>query len=319
MGPGDTSRDEIFSRIKEIFDTEVLKEKLVSIIGLGTGGSLAAVELTKCGVRRFYLADFDRLEIHNIVRHACGMRDIGKYKTEAVKDAILNINPEAEVNCFNVDVIDNKSILREMIREADLLLPCTDTENSKYIINEYCIKLWEEEGIAIPAIYAGAYERAFGGDVMRVIPGETPCYDCIIGSIQKLSFFESKPKGPVPYSDLESSEGFKAEPGLGLDVHFIVLIQTKLALLTLLRGTDSQLEDIPYNFLFWGNRKEWIFSEPFKCIFANVQKREDCPTCARWLVQEDELGMTREQIEKEARIILKEIPKIDPASTDNET
>lgn len=319
MSNNNSIRNDIFSRINDLFETDVLKEKLVSIIGLGSGGSLSAIELAKCGVGRFYLADYDRLEIQNVARHACGIRDIGRYKTVAVKDAILNINPEAEVNCFNVDITKDISILKKIIGEADILLPCIDTERSKYQINQFCMKLWNEERVSIPAIYAGVYERAFGGDVMRVIPGETPCYDCVIGSVQQATFSDSKPKGPVPYSDLESSEGFKAEPGLGLDLHFIALIQAKLSLLTLLRGTDSQLEDIPYNFILWGNRKEWIFKEPFKCVFANIEKRENCPTCAKWETLENDLGMTRNQIEKEAKKILNQIPEIDPISSDNET
>lgn len=304
-------QDEIFSRIKGIFETEILKDKVVTIIGLGTGGSLAAVELAKCGVRRFLLVDFDTLEVHNVIRHACGIRDLGRFKTEAVRDAILNINPEADIECSNVDILEKQSLMERLIRSADIVLVCTDSERSKYRINAFCIKLWREEGIVVPAVYAGAYERAFGGDVMRVIPGETPCYDCVVGTVQQMSIFESKPKAPVVYSDVESAEDFIAEPGLSLDVHFIVLIQAKLALLTLLRGTDSKLEDISYNFLFWGNHREWIFKEPFKCIFANVQKRDNCPTCSVWDYKEKELDMTREQIENEAKELLNGLPKID--------
>lgn len=303
--------DEIFSRIDGLFETDVLKDKLVTVIGLGSGGSFVSVELARCGVSRFYLADFDQLEIHNVARHACGMRDVGKYKTEAIMDAILNINPAASIQCFNIDVTKEKAVLKQMIKDCDVLLACTDSEYTKYIINEICIELWQEEGVVVPAIYAGAYERAFGGDVIRVIPGETPCYDCVIGSIQQLEFYKSKPLGPVAYSNFESAEEFHAEPGLGLDVHFIALIQAKVALLTLLRDTDSILEDVPYNFLLWGNRKEWIFPEPFKCIYAHVHKRKNCPTCAKWVFPENELGMNREEIEGEAKDLLDTLPKVD--------
>jgi molybdopterin/thiamine biosynthesis adenylyltransferase len=252
---------------------------MVTIIGLGTGGSLAAVELAKCAVGKFRLIDFDRLEAHNVVRHACGVRDLGRLKTEAVKDVILNFNPFAIVECHDVDVLDRSANLLELVIGSDMVLACTDSERSKYAINRCLMSLWFQRQIAIPAVYAGAYERAFGGDIMRVMPGESPCYDCVIGSLQQLPFMETMPKSAVPYSGLENSEGFRAAPGLGLDVHFIALIQAKLALMTLLRGTNTVLSDIPYNFLFWGNRKEWIFPEPFKCIFARTENRADCSTC----------------------------------------
>lgn len=305
------SHNALFSRIDGIFETDILKDKRITVVGLGSGGSFASIALARCGVSRFYLADFDKLEIHNVSRHVCGIRDIGRYKTEAVKDAILNINPAAEAECFNVDVTEETATLEWMIENSDLLLPCTDSEESKYIINDVCIRLWHEKGISIPAIYAGAYERAFGGDVMRVIPGETPCYDCVIGSIQQLECFDSKPMESVAYSNIESTEHYQAEPGLGLDIHFIALIQAKIALLTLLRNTESLLEDIPYNFLLWGNRKEWIFPDPFKCIYANVHKRKNCPTCDKWALLENELGMNRKQIEEEAEAVIATLPKGD--------
>ena len=301
--------DDIFSRIKQIFDVNTLKNKLVTIIGLGTGGSLVAVELAKCSVGWFRLLDFDKLKIHNIIRHACGIRDVGRFKTEAVKESILNINLGAEIETFNVDAVENTEIIDKLIRGSDLLLICTDTELSKYKINEYCVELFHEEKIVIPAIYAGAYERAFGGDVMRVIPGETPCYDCVIGAVQQSTSWESKPQKKIVCGRLESAEDFKAEPGLGMDVHFIALIQAKLALLTLLRGSGSNLEDIPYNYLLWGNRREWIFKEPFKCIFANVTKRKNCPTCSKWESWEENLSMTRSQMKREAKVLIKGLPK----------
>lgn len=300
-------RSEIFSRIEGIFETDILKDKLVTIIGLGTGGSMAAVELAKCAVGRFRLVDFDILEVHNVSRHACGLRDIGRLKIEAIRDEILNINPDAKIKIFNTDITKNIELLDQILKGSDMVLPCTDNERSKFIINSRLIKFWKEEKISIPAVYAGAYKRAFGGDIMRVIPGETPCYDCVIGALKKTFIWKSIPKSKVAYSDLESSEDFKAEPGLGLDVHFIVLIQVKLALLTLLRNTKSELEDIKYNFIFWGNRKEWIFDKPLNTKFANINYRKDCYTCQ--VDYEDELGLTKDEIKEKAKEILNNIPE----------
>ena len=299
----------LFSRIQGLFETGILCRKKVTIIGLGSGGSCVATELAKCGVSHFNLIDYDILKLHNVIRHVCGTRDVGRLKTDAVKDAILNINPEADVSCIHADILEDESVLHRSVRSADLVLICTDSERSKYRINQYCIRLWQEEGLQVPAIYAGAYERAFGGDIMRVIPGETPCYDCVIGAVQNLSSYESKPKGKVDYSNIDNSSGFKAEPGLGLDVYFIALIQAKVGLLTLLRGSESKLEDIPYNFLMWGNRKEWIFTEPFKCIYANTEKREDCPTCGSGKDLLDQYGIDPENVEAEAEKLLHSLPQ----------
>jgi molybdopterin/thiamine biosynthesis adenylyltransferase len=288
----------IFARLGDIFDARVLADRTVTVIGLGTGGSFAAVELARCAVGSFRLVDFDRLELHNVARHACGVSDLGRLKTEAIRDAILNVNPAAKIDCHEIDITAKECDLTTLLLGSDIVLACTDTDRSKYYINRALLGIWFERAESIPAIYAGAYERAFGGDVIRVIPGQTPCYDCVIGSVQRLSIFATKPKGPVPYSSLETSNGFRAEPGLGIDVHFIALIQAKLALMTLLRTAETSIEDIPFHFLFWGNRKEWIFPEPFKCIFATTQFRSDCDSCAGQTKESPaESALSRQRVE----------------------
>lgn len=56
--------------------------------GLGSGGASIAVELAKAGVGNFALVDFDRLELHNISRHIAGVNELGRLKTNIVRDAI---------------------------------------------------------------------------------------------------------------------------------------------------------------------------------------------------------------------------------------
>jgi molybdopterin/thiamine biosynthesis adenylyltransferase len=286
-------RDAIFSRVEGIFETKKLCGKKVAIIGLGTGGSLCADELARCAVDHFRLVDFDRLEPPNIARHTCGLSGIGRFKTEAVADRIRDVNPACHIKRYEKDIVKDHAALEQVVKGSDLVLACTDNNRSRYAINEACLRL------KVPAIYAGAYERAFGGFVMRVIPGKTPCYDCVIGSVQKSVGDAPYRQGPIAYSDIEDASQFKAEPGLSIDVHMIALIQAKMALLTLLRGTDSKLEDYPTDFLFWGNRREWIFPEPLYCKFAKTAFREDCPTC-----QSIRAGRQKAAARKEAKAII---------------
>ena len=287
----EAARPGVFSRIEGIFETRTLAEKTVCVIGLGTGGSLCTDQLARCAVGGFRLVDFDRLEAHNIARHTCGLRDLDRFKTSAFADAIRNVNPECRVETFEKNV-SRGSLLDELVIGCDLVLVCTDNNPSRYAINATCLRH------GIPAIYAGAYERAFGGFVMRVVPGKTPCYDCVYGAMQNSMGEAPKKPGPIAYSETEDASEFKAEPGLVMDVHMIALIQAKMALLTLLRGTDSNLEDYPTDFLLWGNRAEWIFPEPLYCKFANTAFRKDCPTC-------QEFNQTDQDLEK-ARDIIRE-------------
>tara|TARA_B100001971_G_C17982029_1_gene427892 strand:- start:396 stop:719 length:324 start_codon:yes stop_codon:yes gene_type:complete len=83
--------------------------------------------------------------------------------------------------------------------------------------------------------------------------------------------------------DYTDDEEFQAEPGLGLDVAFIALLQAKVALMTLLRGTDSSVGDIDAQMIIWTNtaRPEdgKLFAEPMARYFVSVSKSPDCPAC----------------------------------------
>ena len=148
---------DLFSRVKGIFDSDALSGKAVCVIGLGSGGSFGAVELAKCGVGKLILVDFDRLHTHNISRHVCGIKDVGRFKTHAVRDAILQHSPNAEVECWEIDITEDDNGLEGLIVGSDLVFVATDNELSKYLVNDTCVSK------GVPAVYGGVYERAFAG------------------------------------------------------------------------------------------------------------------------------------------------------------
>lgn len=264
---------DLFSRIRGIFDTRVLAPKTVAVIGVGSGGSLGALELAKAGVGNFVLVDFDRLRAHNIVRHVCGTADIGRYKTRAVRDAILGHNPQASVVCHEVDITTDGELLERIVASSDLVFVATDNQLSRYLINDACLYAGK------PAVYGGAYERAFAGEVIRVIPGEAGCYACVRqGLANTMRSISSQQE--FDYTD---DSDLVAEPGLGLDVSFISLIHAKLALLTLLRDTSSTLEDIDAEMIIWINSARpqdgELFERPLARHFVKVPKFQDCPAC----------------------------------------
>lgn len=287
-------KTDIFSRIQGVVDTDYLTDKTVVVVGLGSGGSLGARELVKSGVGNFRLVDFDRLETHNITRHACSFEDIGRFKTFAVKDLLIRNNPHVHVDTFEINILEEPETFRDIVKGSDLIFAATDGEISRLFINQVSL---EER---VPAVYGGVYERGFGGEVIRVIPGETACYGCVPPDVTPV------PEKIIDYSAITDPTQLKAEPGLGLDVGFVVLLQAKYALLTLLRGTDSELEDIPYHMCLWGNREEWIFSEPFQCVFVKIEKREDCESCNTDAYFERKLGLSREEQELLAKKIVEE-------------
>ena len=82
---------------------EKLKNAHVAIFGIGGVGGYVCEALARSGVGSFTLVDSDRVALSNINRQIIATeKNIGRYKTEAMKERILDINPEAEVETAEV-------------------------------------------------------------------------------------------------------------------------------------------------------------------------------------------------------------------------
>lgn len=70
-----------------------IRSSKVAIAGLGGLGSNIAVSLCRLGVPELLLADFDKVDISNLNRQQYFISDIGRYKTDALRNRLLEINP----------------------------------------------------------------------------------------------------------------------------------------------------------------------------------------------------------------------------------
>ena len=77
---------------------EVLSQSTVAIFGIGGVGSFAAEALTRSGIGKIILIDYDIIDITNINRqiHATS-RTIGLPKVEVMRERLLEINPTLDV------------------------------------------------------------------------------------------------------------------------------------------------------------------------------------------------------------------------------
>lgn len=71
-------------------------EARIHIIGCGSVGSTLAENLARCGVTKMTLWDFDNVEAHNIVNQMFRQQDIHKKKVEALRDILVDINPDID-------------------------------------------------------------------------------------------------------------------------------------------------------------------------------------------------------------------------------
>lgn len=66
----------------------------IHIVGCGSVGSTVAENLARCGITKMTLWDFDKVEPRNITNQMFRQQDVGKFKVDALKDILMDINPE---------------------------------------------------------------------------------------------------------------------------------------------------------------------------------------------------------------------------------
>lgn len=110
--------------------TERLHNSAVLIAGIGGVGGYVCEVLARAGVGRFLLIDFDTVDPTNINRQIIATHStLGQKKTAVMKERILDIWPQAEV-----DVIDgfiDESLLKTLLDTFDYVVDAIDTVTAK--------------------------------------------------------------------------------------------------------------------------------------------------------------------------------------------
>ncbi len=95
-----------FSRTELLFGKENMtkfKNARVAVFGIGGVGGYVVEALARSGIGALDLIDADKISLSNINRQIFALKStLGRYKTEVAKERILDINPDAIVNTYNV-------------------------------------------------------------------------------------------------------------------------------------------------------------------------------------------------------------------------
>lgn len=123
-----------FSRTELLIGKEglaTLRNAKIAIFGIGGVGSYAAEALVRCGVGKFVLIDDDRICLTNLNRQLHASRStVGKLKTEAMKSRMLDIFPEAEIECIEEFYLPGKADSM-LAPDLNYVLDCIDTVTGK--------------------------------------------------------------------------------------------------------------------------------------------------------------------------------------------
>ena len=81
---------------------EKIKSKTVAVVGVGGVGGYAVESLVRAGISKLIIIDYDIVDITNLNRQIISLQsNIGKYKTDVIKERINNINPDCNVITIN--------------------------------------------------------------------------------------------------------------------------------------------------------------------------------------------------------------------------
>jgi len=118
-----------FEQIRTVMQTHT-----VGIAGAGGLGSNVAMALTRVGIGRLIIADFDLVSDSNLNRQFYFRDQINIKKVEALKENLLRINPDIKIEIHDLKL--NVGNIISMFNDVDVMVEAFDRADMKELIIE---------------------------------------------------------------------------------------------------------------------------------------------------------------------------------------
>jgi molybdopterin/thiamine biosynthesis adenylyltransferase len=256
---------------------EWLPGKRIAVIGCGSIGSKVAVMLASSGVNKFTLVDKDQMEPSNSIRHECGIDTFAYPKTQALANRLISINPECAQQIFVIQgnlfgKCDTKhfDMFLDELRKCDLILNASGNDRIGRFLNQIAYKN------ATPCLHASVTNGAWSGEVIRSIPGKTPCWQC-----WDHAFGDNKPPGePIPEEgvygpgcDQPTFTGTSYEVGMLANLAAAFAVDT-------LRSVETGASVYTGDYLLWEG-KDHDGKPLLRTTIQQIPHRKNCPLCGQ--------------------------------------
>lgn len=114
--------------------SERLAHARVGVAGAGGMGSHVATALVRSGVGSVVVADFDRVDGSNLFRQCYLPSDVGRPKVEALRDHLLAIEPDLDIEVHDVTVGPSNAC--SLFGGCDVVCECFDRPEAKAMLVE---------------------------------------------------------------------------------------------------------------------------------------------------------------------------------------
>jgi ThiF family len=216
----------------------------------------------RAGIGRFTLVDPDVLALENVGRHMLSRTDVGTSKVLGVQELIEEVNPASRVEAICEKFTD-------LSAKPDLLVAATDSFACESLVNDYSLRE------NVPAIYGGCWGEASVGEILYVVPGKTPCYECYAGFRRNVEI----PADARKYTDPDfDSTKVPGQAGLWANILIItgVMFQVALGLLDP-ENERAKLIDCEHTLFLVNVSNFGARLQPLAVTFGKVQK--GCAVC----------------------------------------
>ena len=151
---------------KKIFSSNVL------VAGIGGLGCPLITYLAASGIGKIGILDFDKVELSNLNRQTLfSSSDLGKFKVQQAKKYINKVNKKIKIITFNKKLTSKN--IEKILKKFDIICDGTDNYNTRYLINDYCVKNKK--------ILVSAAISKFDGQLMKFnFKKKGPCYRCFM-------------------------------------------------------------------------------------------------------------------------------------------
>jgi len=173
---------ELFLRNYGVFtekEQDRIRTSKVLIIGCGGIGGTVAIVLARSGVSNFILVEFDNYGFSNMNRQiACFTDTLGRNKAEVIREQIMKINPDAQVEVY--PELLNHERISELIPRVDVVFPAADDLAFSVIVFR------EAQRLGVPALLI--FPSGTWANVCILMPDSPPVED--IEGVPKLGSYE---------------------------------------------------------------------------------------------------------------------------------
>lgn len=169
---------------------EKIKSKTVAVVGVGGVGGYAVESLVRAGISKLIIIDYDIVDITNLNRQIISLQsNIGKYKTDVIKERINNINPDCNVITINTK-LNEENLYLLFNEKPDYIIDACDTLKVKEMIILECKKR------KIKLISSMGTGNKLNPELLKITDIRKTSYDPLAKKIRKF-VVDNKIKGKV--------------------------------------------------------------------------------------------------------------------------